>query len=198
MGLKRLYPTRESLRDLDAFSEHSRAYEHFVVLDFDGVVNPEYFGTPPKTFYRTDHQVYYPNPHWEPPGPWGRSKAPKSFELRWSSELLGDVSELVGNKGLLVWLTTWRSWMGGVMDTMGLTVPAVYLPWGGESYDHELKVPALRSVVSSLSPEKKVFWLDDRLEPAGLPANVLFLKPDSRHGVSRAQMAEGKAFLNTP
>ena len=182
----------------------------FLLLDFDGVFNPEYTkGSFKKAFYSPDNRDRHPNPTYKPKSrPYDpyEAREPKSYLLTWSSDLVRNFSKLASkNDTQVVWVTTWRAHMDDVATRLSFTAKRgmFYLPWGNDGYDHFDKVPAVLDFLSDLSDDTRVVWVDDvsfnpyvNSKVDTLDANVLTVSPNSRYGVSRDEFAKVENFLS--
>jgi hypothetical protein len=192
----------------------------FLLWDFDGVLNPFHItGTYPKAFYNPRKRFRAANPHYDPKRSWGRNKEPKSYPVIYSEELMQDVSELHSDptvQPLLV--TTWRSSAIALLEEMGVASERSLfaLPWGDDDQDYKQfkKVAAVRNYFAPLvgHPQVaslKLVWVDDEvlnpeayrvLSPLeGTPfddSNSLLVCPEGKWGLSRADMAQMRAFVS--
>jgi hypothetical protein len=154
----------------------------FLVLDYDGVLNPSYTsGTYGKAYFMPDNRDRVPNADYKREvRRWGeyhdpyRYREPKSYAIQWSKELVGNFNQLLKDSRILVvWLTTWRAEMETVTYRLNMRAKRemVYLPWGtgpGEKYNQRFKSSALTRFMAGVNADEesapaRMIWTDDRL-----------------------------------
>lgn len=186
-----------------------------VVLDFDGVVNPFALVGPGKKYYPTNHLVYVPNPYFTE----GSEDEPVDYPIRWSDSLVSEINSLVQDEGtVLVWLTTWKQYVGTLSKMVGIESSGqqFYLNFGDDGENHPSqsdKKPAMENWLagstalqsdSAADHDVKVVWVDDTVlcgSYAGqvkdkFDNNLLTVAPKSMKGISIHQMSQMKKFLS--
>lgn len=154
----------------------------FLVLDFDGVFNPDYAsGTYGKAYFNPTRRDRVPNADYKKeiliPGSYRdpyRYREPKSYGIQWSKELVENFNKLLkDSRTQAVWLTTWRAEMGFAVDRMGLKSrrEMVYLPWSGPAgakNNQKYKSPALTAFLAGVNADEdnspaRMIWADDEV-----------------------------------
>ena len=186
-----------------------------VVLDFDGVVNPFALVGPGKKYYPTNHLVYVPNPYFTE----GLDEEPMDYPIQWSDSLVSEINSLVQEEDTaLVWLTTWKQYVGALSKMVGIepSDQQFYLDFGNDGESHPSqsdKKPAMENWLSGstvLHSEPvsdhavKVVWVDDTVLCGSYSGQVkdmfdghlLTIAPKSMKGISVHQMSQMKKFLS--
>lgn len=169
----------------------------FLFIDFDGVINMvDYYHHPTHPFskdeiFRCDTYGYGYDDD-------------RKFKLDWSSELIERLNALTARPDVqVIWLTTWRKYMGEVCKTLGLTAhnQMYYLPWDKKLLT-DGKVDAF---VEYLNPEPStpvtISWVDDLVflddnavklakELSVNGTEIYTHRPRSRVAIDRAMMGE--------
>lgn len=154
-----------------------------ILLDIDGVISPFGMINPQKQGLEpVEH-------HW---GTW-------SINPAWKS-LLEALTKLDG----IVWASTWEEEPNAILRHFGLpTWDHINLEYPiGQA--ETLKLPAIKNwVEENLSPQEKVIWIDDELEPDAFAwgearGNTLLVKPDPEKGLTRQEWVTIVKFARQP
>lgn len=154
----------------------------FLVLDYDGVLNPSYAsGTYGKAYFNPRSNDRVPNPDYKKEiRRWGeyhdpyKYREPKSYPIQWSKELIQNFNNLLKDSSIqVVWLTTWRDSMETIVYRLNMKASRemVYLPWGtgpGQKYNQRFKSSALTEFMAGVNSDEdsdsaRMIWVDDRL-----------------------------------
>lgn len=188
-------------------------------LDFDGVINV--FGNNTNfNYYQVDNSKEVMNVHYTPPLAWGDASSPRSFTIRWSSEMIEDLNKVCSSPSVqVISLTTWRQWMREPCELMGFK-PArevLTLQWGSDDptsklyYKQYYKGQALKEWLSqgTVSEQMSMVWVDDSIlrtehlayrhglpEPFFTEEKSLLIAPNELFGISRGEMQRMEYFVS--
>lgn len=187
----------------------------FYLLDYDGVLSPYGRNTLGKDFYNPDVIRRVPNFNYEADRRLPKThREPKSYLDSFSTELAADLRPLFADpSALVIFVSTWRAWTPVGDFKLDAANTPFFLPWGygPADNDHSRKVGAVANFLAPAwdAPGVKLVWADDIVlsdsarvrgndDPVAKsdymfrhfssPDDVLLLAPDSKTGLSRADV----------